>query len=152
MFDTIFLIIVLALFVFGLLKGFLRELFPTVGLVGGYLAAGKFHLDYMSIVSHYVRNAAESKVITFIIILLLGFLAGIIVDSVIFMVFRRGAVGIKGRIAGGLLGATKGITILMVIFYIVRGYIPAFADELKASVLAPYLHQLWKSLHAYSLA
>lgn len=152
MFDIIFFVLIVLFSAFGLIKGVFKEMIPTSGLVIGYLAAGKFHVKYLNLVGQYTRSTAEAKVISYIAIILVIFVGALILDSIIFTIFKRGISGTTGRLMGGGLGIIKGGILCLAIFYVVRGYIPSFSDELNTSVIAPYLQEIWKILHGIGYA
>lgn len=152
LFDIIFIAIIIVFFFLSFLKGIMKDSLTTIGLLVGYFAAGKYQHVLIPYVSPYVQNPAASKVATYLLIVIGGWLAGLILSVLISLFFPGRGPSLSGRILGGVFGLVKGTLICLIIFFIIRGYVPAFADELEASMIAPWLQKIWITLHDFGLA
>ena len=112
----------LALFIFvacaairGSWRGFLRESFGFLGLVGGVAAAFRYGPVATEVLGRQMPSSAALEiqagvgfVAIFVVVQLALNLLGLILDRM----FGGAIVNVANRIAGGLLGASKGVALL----------------------------------------
>lgn len=152
LFDIIFIAIILIFFFLSFLKGILKESLTTISLLVGYFAAGRYHQALLPYLSPYIKNQAASVVAAYILIIIAGWFIGMLLSVLVSLFYATDRPTLSGRILGGVFGLIKGVLICLVIFFIIRGYVPAFADELETSMIAPWLQKTWKALHDLGLA
>ena len=140
----VFLAILLALFALrGFWRGFSREFFGFVGLIGGLVVAG---LSYAQAVPYVPPSVPESMrpiasfVAIFVAFDLVAKLAGALVHRLLGALFLSPV----NRIAGALFGAMKGAAMAGIVLLLVQVYVPApvLGSELDQSRLAAPLLDL----------
>lgn len=151
-FDLIFSIIIIGFFLLSFARGSFKELFSTIGAVAGYLAAENFTGKYISIASQFIQDYDRAFLVTYIVIFILGLVLGAILSTFFKLFYSSQPANLPSRILGGLLGLVKAAVVIMVIFFIVRGYIPSFADDLAQSAYTPWLKSFHNLLSGMNLA
>ncbi|RXK08203.1 CvpA family protein [Halarcobacter bivalviorum] len=120
-FDIIILSITVLLGLKGLMKGFIKEVFGLVGIIGGIFVASRLSEDIGNIIAPILalENGATIKLIGFILGLIgfwiILYVAGIIISNI----FSASGLGIFDRILGFLFGSAKIFFIFSVITYAV---------------------------------
>ena len=150
LFDLILLVICLAFALFSYMRGALRELPSLIGLGVGYLAAHRFYADLSDLLEPIVRDRSLTELLSFILIIALGYLVGTFVSGFGDML-RRKPPGIINSLGGAAIGLMKGLVISLAVFWVIDAYIVVFQDELAESLSAPFLAQLMDILAGYSL-
>lgn len=120
-FDIIILSITVLLGLKGLMKGFIKEVFGLVGIIGGIFVASRLSEDIGNIIAPILalENGATIKLIGFVLGLIgfwiILYVAGIIISNI----FSASGLGIFDRILGFLFGSAKIFFIFSVITYAV---------------------------------
>ncbi|NVJ53614.1 MAG: CvpA family protein [Campylobacteraceae bacterium] len=120
-FDIIILSITVLLGLKGLMKGFIKEVFGLVGIIGGIFIASRLSEDIGSMIAPILalENGATIKLIGFILGLIgfwiILYIAGIIVSNI----FSASGLGVFDRILGFVFGSAKIFFIFSVITYAV---------------------------------
>lgn len=118
-FDMVIVSITVLLGLKGLFKGFIKEVFGLVGIVGGLFVASRVALDIGSIIAPILalENTATIKLIGFVLGLI-GFWAVVYVFGIILSkIFSASGLGLFDRILGFVFGSAKVFLIFSVIAY-----------------------------------
>lgn len=152
-FDLIFSILILIFIALGFSNGSLRELLSTLGIVIGYVGAEQFHERYLGITLQYIENYAQAKVITYLAILAIGLVIGIILSTIVRLMSSAGQrPAFPSRILGSMMGLIKGVLVCLAIFFVIEGYIPSYLDDLYNSSYTPWLQEFRKLINGINFA
>ena len=130
-FDIIIIAITLALGLKGLFKGFIKEVFGLVGIIGGIFVASRFaDVVGMPIAKTLViTNEATISLIGFVVTLILFWAFIYILGTVISKIFSLSGLGFIDRLFGFIFGSAKIFLILAVISHSLY-QIESFKDKL----------------------
>lgn len=145
-FDMIIVSITILLGLKGLFRGFIKEIFGLVGIIGGIFVASRMTLDIGNAIAPILalENQATIKLIGFVLGLI-GFWAIVYVVGVILSkIFQVSGLGIFDRILGFIFGSAKIFLIFSVIIYSLF-QIQSFKDLMNkkaaGSITYPFLIQ-----------
>ena len=144
LFDIIVIALVVILGLKGLMKGFIKELFGLVGIVGGVFVASRMAKDVGDLVAGVFALDNENT------ILLVGFIVGLIafwiiayiIGTILEKVFEASGLGVIDRVLGFLFGAGKIFLLFAIIAYATTGVKVVhdnLAPKMKDSVMFPIL-------------
>jgi membrane protein required for colicin V production len=140
---ALFVILVLS-FVFGVFRGFVRQVIGLAALVAGFFIAAYYHPYLARIFGRAFASGRWSNLIAFLLIffgvLALGSLVGFLLSKLM-----RGPLRLIDRIFGGALGLVKGVLISGVIVMALLAF-PTDTRALTNSTLAPYCYWLTKGM------
>jgi membrane protein required for colicin V production len=146
LFDIIVLSLIVILGLKGLFRGFTKELFGLIGIVGGVFIASRLAKDVGEIANSVVPVDNESTILLmgFIITLVLFWIIAYILGVVLEKVFSASGLGIFDRLLGFVFGAGKIFLLFAIISYAVSN-VKMINDnlqpKLKDSVVFPILTQ-----------
>jgi membrane protein required for colicin V production len=134
----------------GFFRGFVKETFGLIGIIGGiYFAsrfAGKFG-DYINQNIYQVQNPQSLKLIGFIGALLAFWLAAVAIGAMLGKLVNSSGLGIVDKILGFGVGGAKVFLIFSVIIYVLTS-IPIFRSTIESafsgSMMYPYFKE-WGS-------
>jgi membrane protein required for colicin V production len=122
----------------GYWRGFFRESFGLLALVGGVAAAVRFTTLGASALQHYLRlpaavDAGLAFVAIFVIVHTIVNLIGVLLDRLTAALFLRGI----NRLAGAALGAGKGAAVLalVLLFFHLFPIIPELDGQIMRSTI-----------------
>jgi len=134
-FDIVIVSITVLLGLKGLLRGFIKEIFGLVGIIGGIFIASRLAGDIGHAIAPLLalENQATIKLIGFIIGLV-GFWAIVYVAGIILSkIFQASGLGLFDRILGFLFGSAKIFLIFSVIVYALY-QVNSFKDLMNTKV------------------
>ncbi len=143
-FDIIILSITVLLGLKGLMKGFIKEVFGLVGIIGGIFVASRLSENIGGIIAPILalENGSTIKLIGFIVGLIgfwiILYVAGIIISNI----FSASGLGIFDRILGFLFGSAKIFFIFSVITYAVyqiESFRNLLDEKVSTSITFPLL-------------
>ena len=142
--DLILLAILLFFFLIGLIRGFIKELFGKVSVVGGIFFAIILtpFLEQKFIL--LVKNEILSKILSFILIFIIVFLALKIVQHILHKIFTASILKSLDRLLGFVLGFLEGIVILY--FLIVALQVMPFWDNISSYFEESFIYNIFDSL------
>lgn len=146
LFDIIVVALITILGLKGLFRGFTKEFFALVGIVGGVFIASRLSKDTGEIVNSIIPMQNENT------ILLAGFVASLVVfwiiayilGSALAKVFKMSGLGIFDRLLGFVFGASKIFLLFAIISYAVsqvKMINDNLAPKLETSVVFPILKE-----------
>jgi membrane protein required for colicin V production len=142
--DIVLLIVLVLSFVFGIIKGFVRQIVGLAAVVAGFFIAAYYHPYLARILGRAFASGRWSSLVAFLLIffgvLALGTLIGFLLSKLM-----RGPLRLIDRVLGSALGLVKGILISGVIVMALLAF-PADTRTLMNSILAPYCYWLTKGM------
>ena len=133
------MVIIVALSVlFGILKGFIRELFSLAFFIMAVVLAFLFYYDLGDIYMTAFKNRDVSNFAGFITIFVLMLIVGTVVTYAIKKIFNIGPLKAIDMILGGLFGLLRGILILSIIVFALIVF-PVNDNLVVNSKLSPYI-------------
>ena len=118
-FDIIVLALVALLRLKGLVRGFIKEFFALVGLVGGVFVASRFAANAGELIATVIpiENNNTMLLVGFISSLLIFWILAFIIGNIISKVFSLSGLGIFDRFLGFVFGAGKIFLLFSIIIY-----------------------------------
>ncbi|MEA3498967.1 MAG: CvpA family protein [Campylobacterota bacterium] len=143
-FDFIVLSLTALLGLKGLFRGFTKEFFGLIGIVGGVFVASRAALDAGNIVNSFIpiSNNNTLLLVGFVLSFVIFWIGTYFAGSVVSKIFSLSGFGIADRILGFAFGATKIFLLFAIISYAVSN-VKVINDNLKPklkdSILFPML-------------
>ena len=120
-FDIIILLILAAAFIFGVMKGIIRQVFGLLALFLGVYCAFKFsHWAGTYIAQWFHTGEAVTQGIAFALTFIIVVVALILVGRFAARLISLAALGFVDKILGGLFGILKVACVLCVLLYIAQ--------------------------------
>lgn len=143
-FDLIIIAITLLLGLKGLFKGFIKEIFGLLGIVGAIFVASRISKELGDLIAPVLvlENQATIKLIGFIVALVVVWLIVYSAGMVVSKIFSASGLGAIDRIFGFVFGALKIFLIFSVIAYAlyqVQSFKKVIDDKFAKSVVMPHL-------------
>lgn len=143
-FDMVIVSITVLLGLKGLFRGFIKEVFGLVGIIGGIFVASRMATEIGNIIAPILalENVATIKLIGFVLGLIgfwvVVYVAGIILSKI----FAASGLGIFDRILGFIFGGAKIFLIFSVITYAlfqVQSFRELMNKKVSNSIVFPFL-------------
>jgi membrane protein required for colicin V production len=143
-FDMVIVAITLLLSLKGLFRGFIKEVFGLVGIIGGIFVASRMALDIGNLIAPVlsIENTATIKLIGFILGVVgfwfIIYIAGIILSKI----FSMSGLGFFDRVLGFLFGGAKIFLIFSVIAYAlyqISAFKSLMDEKVSNSITFPFL-------------
>ena len=108
-FDLVVITITLILGLKGLFRGFIKEIFGIIGIVGAIFVASRISVDVGNTIAPIlaVKSDATIKLMGFIIALIGFWLVVYTIGAIISKIFAASGLGIVDRIFGFIFGMSK---------------------------------------------
>lgn len=143
-FDTVTLILIALLGLKGLFRGFVKEVFALIGIIGGVFVASRIAKDVGSILDSFFKIENEST------ILLIGFILSVLgfwilayaLGLLISKIFSLSGLGIFDRILGIIFGAGKIFLIFAIIFYSLSK-VEAIKDKMQQKIGNSFMYPIF---------
>lgn len=143
-FDFISVTLIVLLGLKGLFKGFTKEIFGIIGIVGGVFIASRIAGDTGNFINSFIPMENNNTILLsgFVFSLILFWIISYFIGSVISKIFTMSGLGIFDRILGFVFGAGKIFLLFSIISYAVS-QVKMINDNLKPklqnSVVFPLL-------------
>ena len=141
-FDILFVALPVAFFLLGYVRGAWRELLSLGGVAAGAVLAGRYHHSLATLLSSVIADRDFASLLSFVVILLAGYLVGGFLGGVADQHTRGHAPSGGERLLAAVFGGCKGGVLNLAVYWIVAAYIPAFQAEQQASRVAQGVGQL----------
>lgn len=150
LFDIIAITLVLLLGLKGLFRGFIKEAFGLIGIVGGIFVASRISKDVGSAVAPLigVQNSASISLIGFIISLIGFWLVAYFIGMILSKITSASGLGMFDRILGFLFGTFKVFLIFSIIIYALSS-VEAIRQKLDSSIGNTMMYPIFKKLGDY---
>lgn len=142
--DLMLVVILGLTTLFGVLKGFVRQIIGILAVIGGLVLAVNTYPLVSDFFSQWISSITLSNFIAFIAVFIAALCLGGIL-SFLFSKVMRGPLKFVNNALGGGLGLLKGLLICGVIVFAMLVF-PFREDVLKQSFLAPYCLRVTKAV------
>lgn len=136
--DIIILVIAALSIIFGIIKGFIREVLSLAFFAIAVVLSLLFYSQAGNIVMEFVENRNIANFVGFISIFTIVLIAGSIITYVVKKMLTVGPLQSVDRIMGGVFGLLRGVAISGIIVFGLIAF-PVNDKLLKSSRLAPYV-------------
>ncbi len=143
-FDVVVILFILFLGLKGIFRGFIKEAFSLVGLVGGIFIASRYGDELGNFIDknlYHFQNHAALSLVGFLIVLAAFWIAAVLLGA-LFSSLVKESISILDRVFGFLVGILKVFFIVSIIIYIISS-IDILKTNLEKyvskSFLYPYL-------------
>jgi len=145
-FDLVVIALVTILGLKGLFRGFIKEFFALVGIVGGVFIASRLSSDTGAIINTIIPMENENTILLagFVISLIIFWIIAYILGAVLEKVFKMSGLGIFDRLLGFVFGAGKIFLLFAIIAYAisqVKMIDDNIQPKLKTSMVFPILKE-----------
>jgi membrane protein required for colicin V production len=144
--DLVSIALILFLGIKGILRGFVKEVFGLIGIIGGIYIASK----YAQVAGEYadanflnLQNKASVYLIGFIAVLILFWLLATFVGSMLGKLVNSSGLGIVDKILGFIVGGAKIFLIFSVIVYVLSS-IGIFRTSLNSIFEGSMMYPIFK--------
>ena len=142
--DLILLAILAITVLFGILRGFVRQIFGILAVIIGLILAVNYYTYISNFLTQWINNRTVTHFLGFIVIFVFAlFLGGIL--SFMLSKAIKGPLKFINHALGGGLGLLKGALICGVILFAMLVF-PFDEDTLKQSLLAPSCLRVTKAV------
>ena len=149
-FDIVIVAITFLLGLKGLFRGFIKEIFGLIGIVGGIFVASRASKDIGDLIAPLLALENESS------IKLIGFIAGLIgfwlimylVGLILSKMSSMSGLGVIDRVFGFIFGAGKVFLIISIIVYALS-QVKVFKDKLESNFATTVTYPLLLKAGAY---
>jgi len=142
--DLLLLVILGLTVLFGVLKGFVKQIIGICAVIVGLILAVNYYTVVSDFFSRWISNSTLAHFIAFIsVFIAILCLGGIL--SFLFSKVIKGPLKFVNNALGGGLGLLKGLLICGVIVFAMLVF-PFKEDALKKSFLAPYCMRITKAV------
>ena len=139
--DIIFVAIIVIFAVRGLMHGLIEEGATFLGFALGFVLCNYFLHDVTAFLDNYVTSPTASIVIAYLLLFILALTAAYLFGKLLRKVLVVSAAKWLDYMAGGVLGAAKGLLICLLI-YLGFQFIAPYSELLQGSTMAPHLSEL----------
>ncbi|MFQ6082036.1 MAG: CvpA family protein [Candidatus Aminicenantia bacterium] len=138
-FDYILIAILLGSFIFGLIKGLIRQVIGISAIIIGLILAIYFYKVAAELLFSFISNKIVSYLLGFLVIFLAILIIGLITSFVLSKLIR-GPLKTINHFLGGLFGLIRGALICMVIVFLLLIFPFSQVNQkvLSKSKLTPY--------------
>ena len=145
-FDLIVVALITILGLKGLFRGFSKEFFALVGIVGGVFVASRLSKDAGEIVNSFIPMENENTILLagFVSALIIFWIIAYIIGSGLEKIFKMSGLGALDRILGFVFGAGKIFLLFSIISYAVsqvKMINDNLAPKLETSIVFPLLKE-----------
>ncbi|MFO7750171.1 MAG: CvpA family protein [Desulfobacteraceae bacterium] len=138
-FDIIVIAVVLFCLIRGFFRGFIREASSIIGVLAAFYGAVTYYPVLAVKVGFWISTPLYASVASFVL-LFVGIL--IAVNAVAYLIRYLMQVAFLGwfdRLLGIVFGAAKGVIVVSILFIVVTAFVPNRAGFLSKSVFAPHV-------------
>jgi membrane protein required for colicin V production len=123
--DASFLIVTVVSCLFGLWRGFVREVLSLLAWIAALLIARLYSEPLAPMLGGWVESAAMQQAFSFAILFIVTLLLGALVNNLVAKLIDISGLKLTDRLLGSLFGVARGVVIVMVFVYFGSGF---FAD------------------------
>jgi membrane protein required for colicin V production len=140
--DVAFLAIVGVSLLYSTWKGFVRDAFSLIGLLGGFLVAARFYPFVADWVKPWISTPWASSLAGCVILFAISFVVISMLGRMVWQSLRILRLGWLDRIAGFGFGLLKGVLLCGGLFLVLMAFVPPKTPLLTESRLAPLVMEL----------
>ena len=142
--DLVSLALIAFLGVKGIFRGFVKETFGLIGIIGGIYVASRYAQsagEFLDAHLFHLQNKNSLYLIGFIAALIVFWLFAVAIGSMLGKLVSSSGLGVVDRVLGFFVGAAKVFMIFSIIIYVLNS-IPVFKASVenifKGSIMYPY--------------
>ena len=142
--DLVSLALIAFLGVKGIFRGFVKETFGLIGIIGGIYVASRYAQsagEFLDTHLFHLQNKNSLYLIGFIAALIVFWLFAVAIGSILGKLVSSSGLGVVDRVLGFFVGAAKVFMIFSIIIYVLNS-IPVFKASVenifKGSIMYPY--------------
>jgi len=149
-FDLVIIALVTILGLKGLFRGFIKEFFALVGIVGGVFIASRLSNDTGDIINSIIPMENENTILLagFVVALVIFWIIAYLLGAILEKVFKMSGLGIFDRILGFIFGAGK-IFLLFAIIAYAMSQVKMINDNLEPRLETSIVFPLLKDTGSY---
>ena len=140
--DILIILVIIASFIFGLIKGFVKIIVFLSLIIVGFFLATQFYENGAELLMQWVKNMGLAEIIAFMII----FIGIILCFAVIGWILRKFLKALKltwgDRLLGAGVGAIVGILIASIVLLSFTSFLPVDNSIVVNSQLAPTIMKI----------
>ncbi len=140
--DIVLIIILLASMIYSGCRGFVRDVFSILALIGGILFASHLYTLGASFLARWIAHPPYARIAGFVLIFILASLLICLAGSLLRKIIRIIHLGWVDRWAGVAFGLIKGVIITAVVVLTLVAFLPPKSEILGSSKLSPFFIQL----------
>jgi len=148
--DIVFVGLVVSFTLLSIMRGAVKELLSLLGLIAGFFLANWFYQDLAGQLAAVLPDPDLAEVLAYLLILVVGYFAGVFLSG-LGEAFRPRHNDMINRSLGGVIGVMKGMTFSLVLYWMIKFYIPPFQDELSESMLGGELGRIFSLMENLNL-
>jgi membrane protein required for colicin V production len=133
--DFVLLAIILLTAVFGIFRGFAKQVIGLVAVVAGLILASLYYRETAGIFETFVKNGLVSDFLGFLLLFVVVLIAGAVLGHLITKAMK-GPLAFANRLFGGIFGFIKAVLICGIIVFALVSFEIA-EPALETSILAP---------------
>ncbi len=135
--DTAILIVIAISSVFGLWRGFVKEMLSLVSWIAALVVARLYSEPVAGLLENVIQSSSIRYVTAFSILFIIVMLLGTLINHFLNKVLAITGLKLLDRLLGALFGVTRGIVIVLVILFILRVFVSE-TEWWQQSTLIPY--------------
>ncbi len=146
--DLVSISLILFLGIKGVLRGFVKEIFGLIGIIGGIFIASKYAQvagKYIDVTFLNLENKASLYLIGFIAVLILFWGLATLIGSLLGKLVNSSGLGIIDKILGFIVGGAKIFLIFSVIIYVLSS-IGIFKSSLNSIFKGSMMYPIFKDV------
>jgi membrane protein required for colicin V production len=136
--DIVFLVVIISSVIFGILKGFIRELFSLVFFIIAVVLSFLYYFEAGNVFLKQIKNRDVANFVGFLLIFLSVLLVGSLVTYIIKKIFVIGPMKSIDRILGSAFGLLRGILISAILVFGLISF-PVDSHLVTESRISPFL-------------
>lgn len=144
--DMAFLGILGVSLIYSTWKGFVRDLFSLVGILGGLLVAARYYSYAAAWLKPWLKTDSSAALAACAVLFLVTFIGVSLLGRMLGRSLRLLKLGWLDRTAGFGFGLLKGVVLCLGVFLALAHFLPAKTPILEESRLAPVLLQAAKEI------
>ncbi len=145
LFDLVTVLLVLFLGIKGILRGFIREVFGLVGIIGGIYVASRYAApagDFIDTAFLHLESKESLYLIGFVAAFLIFWLVATLIGKFVEKIVSLSGLGFVDKLLGFAVGAAKVFLIIGVIVYVLSN-ISVFSDKIAHYTKNSFMYPLF---------
>ncbi len=137
-FDCVIVGIIILSLIFGLFRGFVREIMSLVTWIAALFAAFRFSPRVSELLHSVISNDRTRDIVSVVLIFIIVMLIGFIATKLAHGFSEVSGLGFLDRLLGLVFGAARGVLLVVILLLIIQVTSYKNAAWVKQSQLAPY--------------
>jgi len=121
----------------GFFKGFVREIFSLIGVIGGFYGASTYYPVVAKLLSRWIPGFPNLNVLSFLLILFVGFVVISLLGTAVKYLLTITFMGWIDRLFGVVTGSIRGVLVVSILLMAATAFVPDWKPLMEKSFLAP---------------